>query len=319
MKNPGIQPVVFAVSDATGTTAEAAARAALAQFATLEEGRVRVFPQVLDRSAIETVLAAAHLQGAVVAYTIVGPELRAHMKSIAQQMEVPAVDILGPLVHAMAQHLGRDPLSVPGLGHETDADYFRRIDAVEFTVRNDDGKEPRNLRKADIVFLGISRSGKTPLSNYVAQRGYKVANIPIVLGVPPPSELEEVDPQRVFGLLIDPAALVRIRQARMEALGLEPDNDYGDLRHVRDELEYAKRLYAEHPRWTIIDITRKAVEETASLVLQAYQERFDPDRTPSAERPRTTQARPATRPKPAAREPAAPRSGPVKRPSKRGR
>lgn len=316
MKAPGAQPVVFAVSDATGGTAEAAARAALAQFSAGDEGKVRVFPQVLDRGAVETVLAGAHVQGAVVVYTIVGPELRAHMKAIAEEMEVPAVDLLGPLVHALAGHLERDPLSVPGLGHETDAEYFRRIDAVEFTVRNDDGKEPRNLRKADIVFLGISRSGKTPLSNYVAQRGYKVANVPIVLGVPPPPELEEVDPRRVFGLLIDPLALVRIRQARMEALGLEPGNDYGDLKHVRDELEYARRLYTAHPAWTVIDITRKAVEETASLVLQAYQERFEPAAapTPPALPPGRAAARTGAAP---AQRPAAPAAPPPRPPQDR--
>lgn len=273
--SPVAPPLIFAVSDATGGTAEAAARAALAQFAGAEEGRVRLFPHVLDRRAVETVLAAAQLQNALVVYTLVGPDLRVHMKQTAEEMDVPAVDVLGPLVGRLAQHLGRDPLSVPGLGHATDAEYFRRVDAVEFTVRNDDGKEPRNLRKADIVFLGISRSGKTPLSNYIAQRGYKVANVPIVLGVPPPGELAEVDPRRVFGLLIDPAALMRIRQARIEALGLAPDTDYGDIRHIREELEHARQLYAAHPQWTVLDITRKAVEETATTVLQLYQERFE--------------------------------------------
>jgi regulator of PEP synthase PpsR (kinase-PPPase family) len=282
-------PIVFAVSDATGGTAEAAAKAALAQFVLPDQGQVRLFPHVLTHDAVETVLAAARVQEALVAYTIVGPDLRAHMKATAEEMDVPAVDLMGPLVNRLASHLGRDPLALPGLGHETDAEYFRRIDAVEFTVRNDDGKEPRNLRKADLVFLGISRSGKTPLSNYIAQRGYKVANVPIVLDVPLPEEVEEVDALRVFGLLIDPAALVRIRQTRMEVLGMETGSDYGEIQHIRRELEYAKGLYAAHPRWTIIDITRKAVEETASTVLQSYRERFEPAAV--TEKARTTRKR----------------------------
>jgi regulator of PEP synthase PpsR (kinase-PPPase family) len=275
---------IFAVSDATGGTAEAAAKAAVAQFVPPDEARVRLFSHVLTPDAVETVLAAARVQGALVVYTIVGPELRAHVKATAEEMDVPAVDLMGPLVARLAAHIGRQPLALPGLGHETDGEYFRRIDAVEFTVRNDDGKEPRNLRKADLVFVGISRSGKTPLSNYIAQRGYKVANVPIVLGVPLPRELDEVDPKRVFGLLIDPATLVRIRRTRMETLGMAPGDDYGEIAQIRRELEHAKALYAAHPAWTVIDITRKAVEETASTVLEAYRERFEP--APPVERVR---------------------------------
>jgi regulator of PEP synthase PpsR (kinase-PPPase family) len=275
MKEKGA-PFVFVVSDATGGTAEAAAKAALAQFTSLGEARVRLFPHVRDRSAIETILAAAQLQGALVVYTLVEPDLRGVMLEIADDLDVPSFDLLGPLVTRLAQHLGRAPLAVPGLGHTTDAEYFRRIDAVEFTVRQDDGKEPRNLRRADLCVLGISRSGKTPLSHYIAQRGYKVANVPIVLDVPLPPEIEEVDPKRVFGLLIEPVQLMRIRQTRMETLGMSPESDYGGMTHIRRELDYARRLYDAHPGWTVIDITRKAVEETAATVLQAYRERFEP-------------------------------------------
>ena len=306
-------PLVFAVSDATGGTAEAAAKAALAQFASMEEARVRVFPHVLDRRAIETVMAAAQLHGALVVYTIVEPDLRSHVKAVAEDLEVAAVDLMGPLVNRLALHLERAPLSVPGLGHTTDAEYFRRIDAVEFTVRNDDGREPRNLRRADIVFLGISRTGKTPLCHYVAQRGYKAANMPIVLDVPLPGEVEEVDPRRVFGLLIDPAHLMKLRQTRMVALGMTPGTDYGEVQHIRRELEYARRLYAEHPAWTVIDITRKAVEETAATVLQAYRERFEPGEAPVPQAPAGETPAPS-----APSTPAVPAQAPAK-PAPRGR
>jgi len=302
----GAAPLVFAVSDATGTTAEAAAKAALAQFGDDGRARVRLFPHVRDRRSIETVMAAAQLQGALVVYTLVQPELRGVMIEVAEDLEVPSLDLLGPLVTRLAQHLGRAPLAVPGLGYTTNAEYFRRIDAVEFTVRQDDGKDPRNLRRADIVFLGISRSGKTPLSHYVAQRGYKVANVPIVLDVPLPGELAGLDPRRVFGLLIDPLHLMRIRQTRMEALGMPPESDYGELAHIRREIEYARSLYAAHPQWTVIDITRKAIEETAATVLAAYRERFEPQ----GEVPASLPLPPGVQ-RPAQAAPAAPASPPA--------
>ena len=164
MKPPPGPALIYAVSDYTGATAEAAAKAALAQFGSGEEPQVRLFPGVLDRRAVETVLAAARMQGALVVYTMVQPDVGQFLKECAEELDVPTVDLMGPLVTRLAEHLGRPPKGVPGLGHETNAQYFRRMDAVEFTGNNDDGKEPRNLRKAEIVFLGVSRSGKTPLS-----------------------------------------------------------------------------------------------------------------------------------------------------------
>jgi regulator of PEP synthase PpsR (kinase-PPPase family) len=267
-------PLIYAVSDATGETAHQAARAALAQFGPVDDRKVRVIPHVLDAAALARVLEAARAHGALVVYTLVGPELRLEMKALAGRYEVPVVDILGGLVNRLAVHLGRDPLSVPGLGHETDAEYFRRVEAVEFAVKNDDGKDPANLRKADLVVVGISRTSKTPLSNYIAQRGFRVANVPLVMGVPPPPELEQVDPRRVFALVIDASVLVAIRRTRMESLGMRADSEYGDPRQVRRELAYARRWFAEHPGWTVVDVTRKAVEETASTVLELYRQRF---------------------------------------------
>jgi regulator of PEP synthase PpsR (kinase-PPPase family) len=269
------QPIVFALSDATGATAEQAVRSALAQFGHETPTRVRLFPHVLDPKALDDLMVQAKSQGALVVYTLVGPDLRRRVKELADAHEVPVVDLLGGLVNKLALHLGRAPLSVPGLGHETDAEYFRRIEAVEFAVKNDDGKEPQNLRKADIVFVGISRTSKTPLSNYIAQRGYKVANVPLVVDVPLPRELEQVDARRVFGLLIDPSVLVEIRRARMDGLGMPADSAYGDLAQVRREVAHARRLFQDHPDWTVIDITRKAVEETASTVLEHYRARFE--------------------------------------------
>jgi regulator of PEP synthase PpsR (kinase-PPPase family) len=268
-------PLLFAVSDATGETAEQACRAALAQFGPPEVARIRLFPHILDRGALEETLVLAKRLDALVVYTLVGPELRALMRSMAEEKGVVAVDLLGGLIREFSRHLGRDPLSLPGLGHETDAAYYRRIEAVEFAVNNDDGRQPQNLRNAEIVFVGISRTSKTPLSNYIAHRGYKVANVPIVLDVPPPPELDDVDPRRVFALVIDPTVLTGIRRTRMEALGMQADSDYGDLEQIRREMVWARRVFQRHPQWTVLDITRKAIEETASTVLETWRERFE--------------------------------------------
>ncbi len=146
-------------------------------------------------------------------------------------------------------------------------DYFRRIEAVEFSVKNDDGQHPRNLAKADIVLVGISRTSKTPLSTYLAQRGYKTANVPIVMGIEPPAELFKVDQSRVFVLRIDDEALFRIRQRRLQSLGMPADTAYGMRDHIREEIAYAQRLYDANPHWPVIDITYKAIEESAAELL----------------------------------------------------
>ena len=221
-QNPN--PLVVAVSDATGETAQQTCRAALAQFGRADDSLILVRSHILDEEGLEQVVLEAKALGALVAYTIVGPELRTRIKEYTVKHEVEAVDLLGPLIARLGRHMQRTPLAVPGLGHELDDEYFRRVEAVEFAVYNDDGREPRNLKKADIVIVGISRTSKTPLSNYIAHRGYKVANVPLVLDLPTPPELDEVDPERVFGLVIEPSVLMKIRRERMEALHMRPDS-----------------------------------------------------------------------------------------------
>jgi regulator of PEP synthase PpsR (kinase-PPPase family) len=268
-------PPIYAVSDATGETAEQVCQAALAQFGKPADVRVKVHGHVLSTEALEDLVLEARRIGTIVVYTLVGAELRASMRALAREHAVPAVDILGAVIHEFSRHLDRQPLAVPGLGHETDEAYFRRIEAVEFAVTNDDGKSPTNLQKAQVVLVGLSRTSKTPLSSYLANRGYRVANVPIVLDIDPPAELSRVDPRRVFALVIDPLVLMKIRRTRMDALGIPDAEGYGDLDHIRREMSWARRLYARHPDWTVIDITRKAIEETASTILEMYRERFE--------------------------------------------
>jgi len=152
-------------------------------------------------------------------------------------------------------------------------EYFRRIEAVEFTVKSDDGKEPRNFKKADLVLVGVSRTSKTPLSTLLAQRGLKVANLPLVLGVQPPPELEDAPQDRVVGLTIGLDPLVEIRKARLKQLGLSVDASYGLREQVKEELEFAQRVFRAHPQWPVIDVTGRAIEETAVIILESLKER----------------------------------------------
>jgi regulator of PEP synthase PpsR (kinase-PPPase family) len=154
-------------------------------------------------------------------------------------------------------------------------EYFRRIEAVEFAVKSDDGKEPRNFKKADLVLAGVSRTSKTPLSTVLAQRGLKVANQPIVLGVKLPPELEEAPQDRIVGLTIELAQLMEIRKARLKQLGMPTDASYGLRDQVKAELDYARQIFAEHPQWPVIDVTGRAIEETAVIILESLKERDD--------------------------------------------
>jgi hypothetical protein len=269
-----VVPVAIAVSDSTGETAEQVCRAALAQFGQNLVGRVRIVPHVRDEVAVRAAVRTAKDAGAVLAYTLVDPEIRGLMKQVSLEQGVTAVDLLSELVSKLARHLHRDPLSLPGLGHALDAAYFRRIDAVEFSMNHDDGQRPTGLPSADLVILGVSRSSKTPLASFIAHKGLRVANVPIVREIPLPKELEQVDPRRVFGLVIDPSVLATIRQSRMASWGMDAGDSYGDLDTIRAEIAHARRVYAAHPAWTVIDMTQRAIEETAALILEEYQRRF---------------------------------------------
>jgi regulator of PEP synthase PpsR (kinase-PPPase family) len=270
-----ISGTVLVASDATGETGEKVVRAALVQFFGSEKVRVQMAPHVLDDAAVRKVVEQAKQQKALLVYTIVAPPLRALVRRLADEAEINAYDLMSGLLLQMSSHFGVDPLYKAGLGHELDAEYFRRVEAVEFAVNNDDGREPRNLKRADIVLVGISRTSKTPTSQYIAHRGYKVSNVPLVMGIPLPKEIEQVDPRRVFGLLVDPSTLVEIRRTRMKHLGMEAGNEYGDIRRVRQELEHCRKLFADHPAWTLFDISGKAIEETATTILERYRERFE--------------------------------------------
>ena len=266
------RPTIFVVSDSTGETAERVVRAALLQFPQ-ERVRIRLFTRVRDPESVSEVLKKASETGAMVVFTLVSPDLREYFHEIAAQEHIETVDVIGTLIHKVGTYLEATPLNRPTATLPLSEEYFRRVEAIEFAVKSDDGKEPRNLRKADLVLTGVSRTSKTPLSTYLAGRGYKVANVPLVLGVPPPPELEEVPPEKVVGLTIGIEKLSEIRRARLVQLGMPSDANYGLRDHVRAELEYADEIFGSHPGWMVIDVSGRAIEETATIILEALKDR----------------------------------------------
>lgn len=267
-----MDPQIFVVSDSTGETAERVVRASLLQFPH-HRVRVRLFTRVRDQAAVEEVLKKAGEVGAMVVFTLVSPELREQFHAIAAREKIGTVDVIGQLIHKVGTYIEAQPLNQPSATMPLSEEYFRRVEAIEFAVKSDDGKEPRNLRKADLVLVGVSRTSKTPLSTYLAGRGYRVANVPLVLGVSPPAELDDLPPEKVIGVTIGVEQLLEIRKARLMQLGMPADATYGIKDHVRAELDYAESIFAEHPDWLILDVSGRAIEETATVILEAIKDR----------------------------------------------
>ena len=258
---------VFVASDSAGDTGEQAVRAAAAQFHPLQVQIRRIgFIQTIE--AIDMVLDMAQNDG-IVLYTLVIPQFREHMAKRAAARGIPAVDLLGPLIDYMEQRFGRPSRHEPGLNHLLDAGYFRKVEAVEFAVRYDDARDVTGIGKADIVLTGVSRTSKTPLSMVLAHKTFKVANVPLVPELAPPKELFQVDPRKVIGLTIRTDALNAIRKERLKALGLPDSASYATTERIEQELKFADGIM-NRIGCVVIDVSNKAVEETASLILEHF-------------------------------------------------
>jgi regulator of PEP synthase PpsR (kinase-PPPase family) len=261
------QPI-YVVSDGTGLTAETVVSAAAGQFfGAIFDVRRRPLVRTIEQ-ARSVITEAAETHGIIV-YTLVVPELRRAVEEECARRGVPAVDIIGGLVQRLEEAFGLIPAGEPGLrGIQLDPVYFNRIDAIEYTVSHDDGQHPETLGDADVVLVGGSRTSKTPLSIFLAHyRGWKVANVPMVLGIEPPHELHRIDQKKIIGLTIQPGRLVNLRRARLESLGRDPDGPYTSLDQVTDELAYARRIYRHGYPWPIIDTTNRSVEEVAREII----------------------------------------------------
>jgi regulator of PEP synthase PpsR (kinase-PPPase family) len=262
---------VFVVSDGTGDTGSAAVRAAMIQFR--NRWRLRVFRDARTLSEIRRIVTLAEQTGALIVFSLVEGEIVEALIHEAEERRVVAVDLLGPLIMRVAQRLHVEPRHQPGLLHGFSDDYFDRVEAVEFAVRHDDGANLRTLHEADIVLTGVSRTSKTPLSMYLAQRGYKTGNVPLISGLDPQKELLELDSGRVFGLTVDPATLLSVRTARLRSMRAPSSTDYTDPDQVILELDRARKL-CRQKGWRMIDVSGRAVEENASKIIDAHAASF---------------------------------------------
>ncbi len=259
---------VFIVSDGTGETAADTVRAAMLQFHA--KWRMRTFPDVRSAAQARNLVEAAGRVGALIVFTVVNREAAQVLRDHAASIGVPCVDLLGPLISNIAEHLHAEPRLEPGLLHGLSDAYFKRIEAVEFAVRHDDGTNLHTLHGADIVLTGVSRTSKTPLSMYLAQRGYKAGNVPLVPGVEPPRELLDLNPRKVFGLVDGVENLTAMRRARTRSMRSGTSSQYVDAEAIARELEESVRLFRTRG-WRVIDVSGRAVEENASRILELVQ------------------------------------------------
>ncbi len=261
-----INPIIYAVSDSIGETAESVVKATTSQFVEEKFDIIRA-PYVKDKLQIDQILEEAANHKAVICYTIVSPELREHIADKAMALDMQVVDVLGPILKSIEKATGLVPKNQAGLIHSLDHEYFKRVEAVEFAVKYDDGKNPLGLLKADVVIIGVSRTSKTPLSMYLAHKQIKVANVPLVPELQPPDELFKVPPYKVIGLLIDPFKLNEIRSERLKTMGLSDTAVYADMNRINTELEYAKGIM-RRVHCMIINVSNRAIEETASIIME---------------------------------------------------
>jgi regulator of PEP synthase PpsR (kinase-PPPase family) len=260
------------VSDATGETLITVARAAAAQYAkmTLVE---HVHPLIRNQKQLDRVLAEIEESPGIVLYTLLEKGLVERLEAKCRELGLPYLSILGPVLHLFQAYLGAESTHKVGAQHTLNAEYFRRIDALNYTMLHDDGQQTDDLEEADVVLVGVSRTSKTPTSIYLANRGVKTANVPLVPGVPLPPPVERLSHPLVVGLFATPERIVQIRQNRLLGLKVHRDDDqYIDRQAVADEIAASRRLCAKN-NWPLIDVTRRSIEETAAAVLAHLGER----------------------------------------------
>jgi [pyruvate, water dikinase]-phosphate phosphotransferase / [pyruvate, water dikinase] kinase len=261
---------IFIVSDSIGETGELVARAALSQFE-FKDFEIRRYSFVSEQEQVHEMLQEADSENTIIMFTMVVPSMKEYLLKEIEKRQLLAVDLMSGLMELLEERLCMKPKGEAGLIRRLDEQYFRRIEAIEFAVKYDDGKDPRGLHKADIVLIGISRTSKTPLSMYLAHRNIKVANVPLVPEVSPPKELFEIKSKKIIGLTTDPYKLIEIRKERIKALGLQDNANYANIQRIIDELEYADELMRKLG-CPIIDVSARAVEESAGIILEICRE-----------------------------------------------
>jgi regulator of PEP synthase PpsR (kinase-PPPase family) len=267
------------LSDSTGETLEMIAKAALAQFEDPEIVR-HFWPMVRSRQHLDRIVEELAENPGLVLYTLVNPETRARLEERCRSFGLPHVPVLDPVTAALEASLGQAAAhGRPGRQHMMDEAYFARVDAIQYTIAHDDGIASEEWEEADIVLAGVSRSSKTPTSIYLANRGYKVANIPLVVESPPPPVLFTLTHPLIVGLTTAPRRLVEIRRHRLLSLNEMGQTPYVEMEKVEQEVAFARRMFADNG-WPVIDVTRRSIEETAAAVIKLLNERRARDRPP---------------------------------------
>jgi len=269
-------PPIYIVSGGKGLAGDAVVQSVLIQFPN-NKVPVIIVPDVLNQSKIDELIKTVQATKGVIVHTMVDPEIRQLLIQSCTQHMVNHIDLVGDLSDYLSGLLNTRPISKPGLYRLSHIDYFRRVEAIDFTLKVDDGQNPEKISHADLILTGVSRTGKTPLSVYLAMFGWKVANVPIVPGIDPPVELFKADPGRVFGLNISPVYLIAQRANRVRSLHMDESTDYINKRKVVEELEYARRIF-ERGGFTEIQITNKPIESSANEILTILTSRFNQDK-----------------------------------------
>lgn len=259
---------VYIISDSIGETAERVVKAAASQFDNLNI-EIKRMAYVNEEQEIIDIIREILDERCMIVYTLVVPELKAILMQEANKHSIPAIDIMSEVLDKIQVMTKEKPKKEPGLLRQLDEEYFKRVEAIEFAVKYDDGKDPKGIIQADLVILGVSRTSKTPLSMYLAHKQIKAANVPLVPEVTLPKELFEIPSNKIIGLSIKPQQLYMIRKERLAALGLSAKANYADMDRILKELEYAEKVMRKVD-CIVIDVTNKAVEETASKVLEFY-------------------------------------------------
>jgi regulator of PEP synthase PpsR (kinase-PPPase family) len=276
-ERPGEAPTqrlhLHLLSDSTGETLDMIAKAALAQFESADVVR-HFWPMVRSQQHLDRIMTEIATNPGLVIFTLVSTEIRERLETRCATLGLRSISALDTVTDALETLLGQEAKGRPGRQHIMDEAYFHRVDAIQFTIAHDDGIGWENWEQADIILAGVSRSSKTPTSIYLANRGYRVANIPMVVESPPPPSLFAVRRPMVVGLTTSTERLIQVRRNRLLSLNQAPETNYVDTDHVTREVQFARRMFADNG-WPVIDVSRRSIEETAAAVINLYNERHN--------------------------------------------
>lgn len=256
---------IYLITDSVGETAKKIISAVVAQFPTVDLSDVHLYPFTNDKESLLEILNDAKKEQAIVAITLVDKSLVDFVEAFSKAHSLPYVDFMSPLIQIIEKLSGEHPTQESGSVHRLNQAYFNRVSAIEFAVKYDDGKDPKGFLSADIILLGVSRTSKTPLSMYLANKGYKVANLPIIPEVEVAKELFKVDPHKIIGLTSTSESLSNIRSFREQTLGLKTKSMYSDEKRILEELAYAETLFEQLGIETI-DVSKRSIEESSMLI-----------------------------------------------------